>query len=969
MKKQYLKKWLIVLLIFSIVIPQQVIGNSYRALAAQTATVTATTLNVRSQASTTASKVQLNAIDVFLTKGDTVNILRKEGDFYYVSLKFNGKTVNGYIHKDFVKITEEAASATPTPKPVTKPTATPTPKLAVKPTATPTPKTAVKPTTTPTPTSKAGTNQAATPPAQTSIGVTKKVKIKAIVTASSLNMRSGPGTNYSKVTGLVKGNAITVLSETVTTDNKEWYGISFAAGGTALTGYVDSAYVALTYGSGIKAKVSAKTLNVKSTVGSKSANLKDKKGNIVRLSKGKAVTIIGEETISGEKWHKISFVSDGVKRTGYALASQINFVTTEASPTPTPTPKPVVKPTATPTPTKKPAETPTKKPTPTVQPTTAPTATPTKKPTPTPTKTPVATPKPTAVPTKPVDQPAIMPSQTILNEGSLETRTVTPYNNIQGPVRGLVSNSYYVNVFSSVANGMVYLTGSNAQPVQLKSGQEVIVTEASTISGSIYYKVYFWFNGVINTGYAQAEYVYISDLTPLVTPGPTPTPSAGTNVTPVPNSSDPGNLSYAEQLKSLGFPDSYIPALVQLHSQYPKWEFKPYQTGLDWNAAIAAESGPGKNLIPNSRSVEWKSLASGAYDWKTDIFTVYDGTTWVTASQDAVKYYMDPRNFLTANGIFQFELLKYQSGYQNASGVENILKGTALYNSYYTFIDEAGVTQTYSYGETFIKAAEYSGVSPYHLASRVKQEVVTGSTTLSGSVTGKYAGYEGYYNFYNIGASDSSGGGAVAKGLKFARDGSTNAATNAQYMIPWTSPFKSIVGGSSFIGGSYINRGQDTIYLQKFNVTPISTYYHQYMSNLEAPYAEAKKVLAAYNGMSDTPIVFSIPVYFNMPETPAPLPTTAFNPNNRMKSLQVLDASGNSLALTPSFNQTEQNYYIMVDNTISSVQIKATAVSKKATVMNGSGMVALNVGSNVITIPVIAENGDIANYSVTIVRQ
>jgi beta-N-acetylglucosaminidase len=383
---------------------------------------------------------------------------------------------------------------------------------------------------------------------------------------------------------------------------------------------------------------------------------------------------------------------------------------------------------------------------------------------------------------------------------------------------------------------------------------------------------------------------------------------------------------------------------------------------------IAAESTPGKNVIPNTKGVEWKSLESGAYNWKTDTFIVFDGSTWVTASKEAISYYMDPRNFLTLNGIFQFELLKYQSNYQVISGVENILKGTAMYNTSYTYTDDIGNVQSMTYAQTFIKAAEYSGVSPYHLASRVKQEVVTGTTTLSNSVSGTYPGYEGLYNFYNIGANDSAGGGAIANGLKFASTGSNNAVTNAMYMIPWTSPYKSIVGGSYYIGGSYISKGQDTIYLQKFNVTPQSTYYHQYMTNVEAPYAESKKIVTAYNGLLDSPIIFSIPVYLNMPEQPAAVPVTKFNPNNRMKSLKILDNTGMELTVTPTFNQTEYNYYLIVDNSVEYVQVNATTVSKKASI-SGGGTIPINVGNNTVVVSVIAENGDIANYTINIVRQ
>jgi hypothetical protein len=140
------------------------------------------------------------------------------------------------------------------------------------------------------------------------------------------------------------------------------------------------------------------------------------------------------------------------------------------------------------------------------------------------------------------------------------------------------------------------------------------------------------------------------------------------------------------------------------------------------------------------------------------------------------------------------------------------------------------------------------------------------------------------------------------------------------------------------------------------------------MTNVEAPYAEGKKILTAYNGLADSPIVFSIPVYLNMPSMQCPQPTTTFNPNNRMKSLKVLDVQGNELAITPTFNQTEFNYYLIVGNAIDMVQISATTVSKKATI-SGGGTIPLNIGNNTAIVSVIAENGSIANYTINIVRE
>ncbi len=899
MKERYFNRWLIILLILALAIPQVYIGDVRRISAAWTATVTSNTLNVREEPSTSAARVQLNGTYVYLVKDQTVNILEEEGDFYYVTLKFNGKTVKGYIHKDYVTVSgKPKPTATPTPKPTKAPTAT------VKPTATP-------------------------KPGET-VTVKQELKLKATITASSLNVRSGPGTGYSKVGGLIKGNAITVISESMV-DGAEWYGISFQSEGETKTGYVLSTYVKLSLDKSIKGVVDAKSIKLRTKASSKAAYLKDNKGSILSLKKNKEVTITNETTASGVKWLKITVTVSKKKYTGFVEASKVKFKVTEAKATPTPTVKPTPTPKATPTPKVTPAPSTTPEPTQTV----TPTPTPTLKPSPTPTKGPTPTPDP------------------LLQQEFLQVSYNPTLSSITKPVNGYVCNTVLVNLIRDYNTGE-YLYDTYNNILFLRNKEKVLVTAVERSFTDTWYLVSLD-SGIY--GYVKSEYIYISDASGSTSGGAAPTPTPIT-----------GNVDFETKLEQQGFPESYKAGLRQLHAMYPNWEFRAYHTGLDWNTVIAAESVPGKNVIPNSKGVEWKSLENGAYNWKTDTFIVFDGSTWVTASKAAIEYYMDPRNFLTANGIFQFELLKYQEAYQNLAGVENILKGTAMYNSNYTYADDSGTSKTISFGQTFIEAAKYSGVSPYHLASRVKQEVVTGPTTLSNSVTGTYSGYEGLYNFYNIGANDSAGGGAVANGLKYARNGSTNPVTNLQYMIPWTSPFRSIVGGSYFIGGSYINRGQDTVYLQKFNVTPISTYYHQYMTNVEAPYAEGKKIAAAYREMADSPIIFSIPVYLNMPSVPCPQPTTMFNPNNRMKSLKILDAKGNTLAVTPTFNQTEYTYYLIVGNDVDLVQISATPVSKKATI-SGGGTIPLSVGANTVVISVIAENGSIANYTINIVRE
>ena len=253
-----------------------------------------------------------------------------------------------------------------------------------------------------------------------------------------------------------------------------------------------------------------------------------------------------------------------------------------------------------------------------------------------------------------------------------------------------------------------------------------------------------------------------------------------------------------------------------------------------------------------------------------------------------------------------------------------------------------------------------SKVSPYHLASRAKQEVVISATSMSSSVTGNVAGYKGIYNFYNIGANNSTvAGGAIANGLNWASTGST-------YMRPWNNRYRSIVGGASYIGKNYINVGQNTLYLQKFNVTEKNRYEHQYMGNVEAPNSEATKTNAAYGEeKKDTPLQFSIPVYKNMPTEACPVPSGGLNPNNYLKTLKVKDH-----AFTSKFalgDDGSKVYKLTVANNVESINITATAVSSLSSV-SGTGTKQLSVGTKTFTVKVTSESGSVRNYKIKVTR-
>lgn len=158
-------------------------------------------------------------------------------------------------------------------------------------------------------------------------------------------------------------------------------------------------------------------------------------------------------------------------------------------------------------------------------------------------------------------------------------------------------------------------------------------------------------------------------------------------------------------------------------------------------------------------------------------------------------------------------------------------------------------------------------VSPFHLASRVYQEQGAGTSPL---ISGTYSGYEGYYNYFNVRASGTTDKEVIENGLAYAKE------------KRWTDAYYSILGGAQVISANYILKGQDTLYLQKFNVNPNGSYglyTHQYMQNISAPTSEAKsiKTLYANAGSLDNTFVFKIPVYANMPAIACAAPTSSMN--------------------------------------------------------------------------------------------
>ena len=184
------------------------------------------------------------------------------------------------------------------------------------------------------------------------------------------------------------------------------------------------------------------------------------------------------------------------------------------------------------------------------------------------------------------------------------------------------------------------------------------------------------------------------------------------------------------------------------------------------------------------------------------------------------------------------------------------------------------------------------------------------------------------------------------------------------YGRPWTSPKAAIVGGAKFISASYIQKGQFTSYLKKFNVNPngyYKVYNHQYMANLAAPYSEAYSSYKSYrdNGLLSLPLEFTIPVYNNMPSytvLPGSSADTSCESNVTDSSFEAaLDAQGfpeSYKCKLRLIHNTYSNWTFIAMHTGLDFESAITAEKSVSSIQGGDKYYDLSSGSRIST-----ENG------------
>ncbi len=358
-----------------------------------------------------------------------------------------------------------------------------------------------------------------------------------------------------------------------------------------------------------------------------------------------------------------------------------------------------------------------------------------------------------------------------------------------------------------------------------------------------WYQIYYKDSKV---GYICSNYLKIYEKAESVTDSTTPTTDC------------------ERQMQQAGFPSSYWNGLCSLKASHSNWNFQAMVKDangntIDWNQSVYSESSCGANYISTSND-----------SYKSTTCTKSGDAGYSPVSEEAVRYYMNPTNFLNEVNIFMFE-----SQTTNPNISQDVYKtaSTKIFGNNFL------ISQIPLIPEYIKNSSNETGVSQIALATRIKQELGNAKLTsgtysgqlysvVSGDYTSRYnwtynnQSVDNYYNFFNVAAYDGSN--VTQQALIYALNhgwGGTGDQNNDRQIA--------MTGGANFLKNKYIGAGQNTIYFQKFNIFPTNTssrYLNQYMTNIQAPVSESSIVYNAYKAANvlDSSFTFYIPVFSGM---------------------------------------------------------------------------------------------------------
>lgn len=184
--------------------------------------------------------------------------------------------------------------------------------------------------------------------------------VRGVVTAESLNVRSGPGANYEQVKQngkyvyLYKNDTVQILGE-----ENNFYKVKFTYNGKSITGYSSKAFIKIATatkepetvslpedevpgaavtatpaptstntvtvtGLKVPAKVTASSLRVRTKASTTAKQLTEEEQGVT-LKKGKTVSIRRQKIVKGVVWYYIRFKYNGKYLKGYVLSDYVQL--------------------------------------------------------------------------------------------------------------------------------------------------------------------------------------------------------------------------------------------------------------------------------------------------------------------------------------------------------------------------------------------------------------------------------------------------------------------------------------------------------------------------------------------------------------------------------------------------------------------------------------------------------------------
>ena len=229
-----------------------------------------------------------------------------------------------------------------------------------------------------------------------------------------------------------------------------------------------------------------------------------------------------------------------------------------------------------------------------------------------------------------------------------------------------------------------------------------------------------------------------------------------------------------------------------------------------------------------------QAQGSDGYIW----YKIKYNRTWVNASMEDIRYYVDPNNFTQGtDAYYQFLDLSKVAGVDAAEINQKVLNNKGILTGK---------------AQSFITAASTYNINEIYLISHALLETGNGSSTLAKGVTvssvdGQAVTPRVVYNMYGIGAVDSS---PLKSGSEYA------------YKQGWFTPEEAIIGGAKFIAQRYINHStykQNTLYKMRWN--PANPGTHQYATDIGWAYKQVSNISKLYSLIDTYTLHFDVPQY------------------------------------------------------------------------------------------------------------